>query len=169
MAQTISAQRGSTSVAINTFSTLYTNSASGSSRVIINTFGLFTTSGDVTFIASGLFLTNSAGGFSMPVAMGRSTVTTEYCQIWVPGTTPVGMVNNSQGTGMMMLINRGNQSSTNPNELQWNFSGTQVVDPFAFCPKSIWMGPSDVLSVRQTNGNGANLTVNYNFTVITET
>tara|TARA_R110000868_G_scaffold272380_1_gene531657 strand:- start:527 stop:1036 length:510 start_codon:yes stop_codon:yes gene_type:complete len=169
MAQTISAQRGSTSIAINTFSTLYTNSSSGSSRVIINAFGLFTTTGDVTFIASGLYLTNSAGGFSIPVAIARTTMASQYNHIYVPGSIPVGSAVNTNGTGFVILVNRSNQSSTAPNEMQWSYSGTAVVDPIHYCPKSIWMGPSDVLSVRQTNGNGANMTANYNFTVITET
>jgi hypothetical protein len=168
MAQTISAQRGSTSIAINTFSTLYTNSASGSSRVIINAFGLFTTTGDVTFIASGLFLTNSAGGFSMPVALARTTPAAQYCQIYVPGTVPVGNLNATQ-LGQFIFVNDGNQSSTNPTEMRLNYTGTTLSASFAYCPKTIWMGPSDVLSVRQTNNNGANMTVNYNFTVITET
>lgn len=168
MAQTISAQRGSTSIAANTFTTLYTNSASGSSRVIINAFGLFTTTGDVTFIAGGLFLTNSAGGFSIPVALARTTVSSQYCQIYVPGTTPVGNANSTQA-GQVVFINISNQSSTNPNEMIWNYAGATTTTAYAYCPKSIWMGPSDVLSVRQTNGNGANMTANYNFTVILET
>jgi len=169
MAQTISAQRGSTSIAINTFSTLYTNSSSGSSRVIINAFGLFTTTGDVTFISSGLFLTNSAGGFSMPVALARTTVSASYNHIYVPGTTSVGSATSASTPGMMIFINNSNQSSTNPNEMQWNYAGSTTITQYAYCPKSIWMGPSDVLSVRQTNSNGANMTVNYNFTVILET
>lgn len=105
----------------------------------------------------------------MPVALARTTMASQYCQVYVPGTTPVGSALGASNPGQMVFINNGNQSSTNPNEMRWNYAGSSITDNFAYCPKTIWMGPSDVLSVRQTNNNGANLTVNYNFTVITET
>jgi hypothetical protein len=169
MAQTISAQRGSISVSANTNTTLYTNSASGSSRVIINSLGMFIQSGDTTLIASGLYIVNSGGGTAIPFAMARTSMASQLAQVWVPGTTPVGSSIGASNPGQMVFINNGSANSTNPNQMQWNYAGGSITNNFAYCPKSVWMGPSDVLRFVQTNGASGDVTLVYNFTVITET
>lgn len=168
MTQTISAQRGNTSITANSYTTLYTNSASGSSRVIINSMALFSTT-DNTFIASGLFLTNTGGGTPVPIALARSTVSANYALIYIPGTVPVGSNNNTAGNGFVVMVNTSNPNSSNPNELTLNYSGTSNASAFAYCPKSFWVGPSDAIQFRQTNNNTSALTLVYNLTVITET
>ncbi len=169
MAQTISAQRGNTSITANTDTTLFTNSSSGSSRVIINSVGLFMQSGDATLIASGLYIANSGGGIMIPFALARTTMASQYCHIYVPGTTPVGSSIGASSPGQMIFINNGSQSSTNPNQMQWNYAGGSITNNFAYCPKSVWLGPSDILKFRQTNSSSNDMTLVYNFTVITET
>jgi len=171
MAQTISAQRGSTSISTNTDTTLFTNSASGSSRVIINSVGLFmpSGSGDTNLIASGLYIQNTGGGVMIPFALARTTMSSQYCHIYVPGTTPVGSAIGASNPGQIIFINNGSPVSTNPNQMQWNYSGSSTTNNYAYCPKSVWMGPSDLLRFRQTNNAGSDMTLVYNFTVITET
>lgn len=169
MAQTISVQRGSTSISTNTDTTIFTNSASGSSRVIINSVGWFIQDGSASYIATGLFVQNSAGGVMIPFGMARTTMASQLSQVWVPGTTPVGSSIGTSNPGQMVFINNGSANSTDPNQMQWNYAGSTITNNFAYCPKSIWMGPSDVLKARQANSSGQSTNLVYNFTVITET
>ena len=168
MAQTISAQSGTLNLATNTDTTVFTNSSSGSSRVIINSVAWFMTPSATSLIASGLYIQNSAGGTMIPFALARTTMSNQYCQIWVPGTTPVGTA-GSTSTGQFVFINNGSSASTNPNQMQWNYTGNTIQNVFAYCPKSIWLGPSDILKARMTNDQSENMNLVYNFTVITET
>jgi hypothetical protein len=170
MAQTISAQRGSTTISTNTDTTIFTNSSSGSSRLIINSVGWFLSGGgDTSMIASGLYIQNSAGGIMIPFALARTTMSAQYCHIYVPGTTPVGSALGASNPGQMVFINNGSPNSTDPNQMQWNYAGGSLTNNFAYCPKSIWMGPSDVIKCRQTNNAGQTTVLVYNFTLITET
>lgn len=120
-------------------------------------------------IASGLYVQNSAGGIMIPFALARTTMASQYCHIYVPGTTPVGSSIGASNPGQMVFINNGNSNSTDPNQMQWNYAGGSITNNFAYCPKSIWMGPSDVMKCRQTNNSGQTTVLVYNFTVITET
>ena len=169
MAQTISAQRGTLNLPTNTDTTVFTNSSSGSSRVIINSIAWFMSPSATTLIASGLYIQNSAGGTMIPFGMARTTMANQYCQIWVPGTTPVGSSIGASTPGEIVFINNGSSASTNPNQMQWNYAGSSITNNFAYCPKSIWMGPSDILRARMTNDQSENMNLVYNFTVITET
>jgi len=168
MAQTISAQRGTLNLATNTDTTVFTNSSSGSSRVIINSIAWFMTPTATSLIASGLFIQNSAGGTMIPFALGRTTMANQYCQVYVPGTTPVGQLGSSTA-GHFIFINNSTSASTNPNGMQLNYAGNSIIQNFAYCPKTIWLGPSDLLRARMTNDAGENMNLIYNFTVITET
>ena len=169
MAQTISAQRGNVSIAHNTSVTLFTNSASGSSRVIINTVGLFSTSSDHANWASALYLGNAGGGNNIPFAINRTSYGPNYAQIYVPGTIPVPSINNTNGLGMIAHVNNSSVNNTDPNSMLWNWTSANISVQHAWCPKSIWMGPSDNLIFRQFNNNAQTCTLVYNFTVITET
>jgi hypothetical protein len=168
MAQTISAQRGTLSLSPNTDTTVFTNSSSGSSRVIINSVAWFMTPTATSLIASGLFIQNSAGGTMIPFALARTTMSNQYCQVYVPGTVPVGQLGSSTA-GHFTFINNGSSASTNPNQMQLNYTGTSIISNFAYCPKTIWLGPSDLFRARMTNDQGENMNLVYNFTVITET
>jgi len=169
MAQTISAARGNQSVANNSVTSIYTNSSSGSSRVIINGLTIFGTGGGTTLL-SALYIRNSSGGNDLVVAAYCQNGTGRDALVWVPGSIPVGAVNSVNGQGMYgMVFNTGVDNSVAVDGLQWNWSGTSFVNQFHYCPKNIWLGPSDQLIFRAKSGNTSNMTLVYNFTVITET
>ena len=169
MTQTISAARGNQTVANNSVTSIYTNSASGSSRVIINGLTLFATV-SATTLASGLYIRNASGGSDLIVAAYRQNGISRDALAWVPGTVPVGSVNTVNGAGFVgLLYDNGVINSVALGGLQFNNAGTTVNNQLAFCPKNLWLCPSDQLIFRAISGNANDMTLVYNFTVITET
>jgi hypothetical protein len=170
MAQTITASRGNgTSIANSTYTTLYTNSASGSSRVIINSFALCQI-GVADTCNSALYILNSGGSLYIPFAVYRQGTINILVQVYVPGSIPVGSVNNTQGYGFVGIFSNANLNDTSPNALSWNYSGTSTIsNGWHLCPKSIWLNPSDTIVVRQNNGASNTMNAHWNFTIITET
>lgn len=170
MTQTITASRGNAvSIANSTYTLLYTNSASGSSRVIINSFVLAQI-GIADTCNSALYILNSGGTIYAPFAVLRQGSLNLFVQIYVPGSIPIGSVNNTQGTGFVGLFTSAALDDTSPNSLTWNYSGTNTIsNGYHICPKSIWLNPSDKIYLRQNNGAGNTMNATWNFTVITET
>jgi hypothetical protein len=167
MAQTISASRGSQSYAgAETAVTLFTNSASGSSRVIINSMAMTLNTSSNGHMA--LFIRNAGGGYDIPFALYRNSVGAGLFY-FLPGTVPVASWTQAGLSGVVMY-GSASERTNGPSELRINWSSSNLTtNNISICPKSIWLGPSDAIIFRGYNdaGNGSN--INWNFTCILET
>lgn len=168
MAQTISASRGSQSYSGSEAAvTLFTNSASGSSRVIINSMAMTLDSSSNGFMA--LYIRNAGGGYDIPFALYRNGVSGSLFY-FLPGTVPVASWSNTGGLSGVVMYGTASASTNAPSALRINWSSSSVTTTnINVCPKSIWLGPSDSIIFRAYNDAGTGSNINWNFTCILET
>jgi hypothetical protein len=166
MAQTITAVRGNTAYTPNNTNelTLYTNGSGGSTRVIINSCGFIRSNSTNDQARYVIYLRNSGGGSDMPVAMISNNVITNA--FFLPGVTSVPQ-SSSAGYGILFPVTQGSAAIT-PQQLFVATLTSGIDSGCSYCPKSIWMGPSDVLIFRGYNGANTAGNVVWNFTAITE-
>lgn len=157
MAQTIAAVRGNQAYTPNNSNelTIYTN-GSNSTRVIINSLAFIQSSTNNDTQRCLLLLRNSTGGADVPVAMVSQNACTTVS--FTPGQIPTGQPYAIVGQSINFF---------RPSDTYLGTSNS-VSSFFAYCPKSIWMGPSDVLIYVGYNSNTYSGNVVWNFTTISE-
>lgn len=168
MAQTISASRGNQAYASNSSAvTLFTNSASGSSRVIINSMAM-TIIGTTGSNDMALYIRNTGGGYDIPFALYRNAVSAGMVY-FLPGTVPVASWSNTTGLAGVVMYGTALDRTNDPNELRINWASSNVTSSnINVCPKSVWLGPSDSIIFRGLNSSASSSTINWNFTCILE-
>ena len=102
----------------------------------------------------------------MPVANISANVVTNC--FFLPGTVQIPQ-NNSVGSAIAFPCTQ-ETIGINPTELFMANLPSGITSGVSYCPKSIWMGPSDSLIFRGSVSGGSNqsVTVVWNFTAITE-
>ena len=180
MAQTISIQRGQTTLTGNGTSsvTLFTNGSSGAStRVIINQLS-FSIAQSSSFgnTSATMYLTTSGGGTSPIGSLYTSTALG-------PQITPILTQNPNTSVAMttsnaISAVGGGMFASSlgAPNIISSINSGKDGTYTYiGVFPTNFWIGPSDAIKVctlyRYSSGKGgafATVTVHYSFTLITE-
>lgn len=168
MAQTISASRGSQAYNTNNSAvTLFTNSASGSSRIIINSM-MYTIDTSQQPMDMILYIRNTGGGYDVPFAISRNAINAGMIMM-MPGNTPIGQINNTS-TSNTLWYGTTLSATQSPNDLRLNWtSASTTANNLHVCPKSIWLGPSDSIIIRARNDNSNAGNIVWNFTCILET
>jgi hypothetical protein len=171
MAQTISIQRGSTTVTNASTVTLFTNGSSGNgTRVIINQLaysGTNSASGNRT--SGGSLINNGSGVGQTPIGMvGTGNSPANFVSPFLSTDVPIATVFTTGGSLVSSFTGAPSLSLTGSNGVA---NGT-----LSMMPQTFWIGPSDVIQTRPFGfltavGKGATnstVTVYYSFTLITE-
>lgn len=177
MPQTISIQRGTTTITNNNIGTLFTNGSGGfGTRVIINQLsfsGTNNTSG--ARATGGTIIVNGSGVGQTPIGAVSS------------GNSPVGVIYPFFSTGVSIAVNSQNGiiyggapylQLNNSAQLPSGMTGGQTGVGSAM-PQTFWIGPSDAVQAGpfgfltfvggKTGSINSSVTVRYSFTLITET
>lgn len=180
MPQTISLQRGTTSIVANGTNsvTLFTNSASGiATRVILNQLvwqNASVSSNNSTFV----LFHRSSGGYDSIIGFIRTSQGNTYQSgQFNPGNTmpvmnQVGTVSvNMPMASFMTTMNASTMSSDSTQNLNISVPSSSTVQNMM--PNNFWIGPSDSLFIKSNfinndSGQTATLSVGYSFTLITE-
>ena len=176
MAQTVSIQRGSTTITSGSAATLFTNSASGlGTRIIINQILVTATNNSAGTRSPGLtIIINGSGVGQTPVGQVRAYQTNSTV---VAPMFPAqyGMtVNTGNGvlyTGMPIFTSATPSTAYYPQGVTGGVSVTT-----GGMPQTFWIGPSDAVQCLPfdfTSGSGksaapSTVTIRYSFTLITE-
>ena len=169
MAQTISSSRGNTAYTADSTSSsalaVYTNGANPT-RVIINSLAWLSGSASSNNTRFVLYLRNS-GTTTNDIPVAGSSQNSIASMILIPGQIPVpGLTNTTQNTAFNLVTS--SVSGTLANDVLMGSAVNAQNSGYSFCPKNIWMGPSDVLIVRIYTASSLAGTVVWNFTTITE-
>jgi hypothetical protein len=173
MAQTISIQRGSTTVTNGSTVTLFTNGSSGlGTRIIINQLaysGTNTASGNRS--SGGSLIINGSGVGATPIGMvGTGNSPATYVAPFLSSNVSTAITFNTSGsfsTGVTGVTAMGITGS-----------GTVGISTGvqSMMPQTFWIGPSDVIQTRPfgfltssgKGGTNSTVTIYYSFTLITE-
>lgn len=185
MAQTIAAQRGTTTVSGNgtTPTTLWTQSTGVATRVILNSVVM---KHDTSFFSrfSLLLNVNGSGNYAAVAAKGVSNQTaSSNGLIMMPGSMtpsmgsiPTGQANTSLPDRYIVATISGNTYLfTNMSNTRWRFYGPgSIVNTYEngcidFVPQQFWMNSGDSLVAICHNSDSFTCDLLYSFTTITET
>jgi hypothetical protein len=184
MAQTVAAQRGSTTVAGTgiAFLTLFTQSTGVATRVILNTLSARHDGSTLSRLAL-LINVNGSGNYSLvALKAGSSANRTVYSINMMPGSSyqPVGSAGNSSTNfyGDRWVI-QGTQANrfvgTDIQNNRWELYGPEGIFQSStgvsidYVPSQFWMNNGDTLSLLAYNSNEYTTNIVYSFTTITET
>jgi hypothetical protein len=165
MAQTIAMQRGTSTVASNATTTLWTQSGGTATRVIFNGMA-FKNSNTNVFSYYFIYVVPSGGA---PYVIQRGLTDRAAWQI-SPSYDGYGILSNTNQFGNMALFRLNTAStypadSTSPNGVLYipdgNNNNTGI-------PLNFWIGPSDVIKVTYAHDSGNTATFGWSFTTITE-
>lgn len=185
MAQTIAAQRGTTTNPSDgsTMTTLFTQSSGIATRVILNGVSWTTTSGGSTINRMALLINvNGTGVYNLVAVKATSNAgRTAYGMNMMPdsrSSAPVTTTGSSAGQypdrWVMYSTFAGNYLGTNLAGGRWEQSGPNGgfagMNDFAvdIVPSQFWMNSGDSLTLLTWNNNGYTASVVYSFTTITE-
>jgi hypothetical protein len=172
MAQTVATQRGTTSVPINSRTTLFTQSGGNSTRVILNQVTWYTQY-VVSSLKAQLLHVSSSGPISI---IGYFYYAGSYISSLSPQMMP-----NPNGTGPIQ--GGGYSGGGSVNGIIYGGGGTAgwigaknadyiiVVmsgNVYSYMPQNYWIGPGDSIAFNIYTDNSESPTVGYHFTTITE-
>lgn len=173
MPQTISIQRGSTTVTSSAVGTLFTNSSVGlGTRVIINQlFFLGTNNAAGNRTSGGTLIINGSGVGQSPIGtVGSGTTPSAALGPFLSANIPFG-VNGQNGVSY-----NGSPALTLGQAQPGIAASTGATNVNSVMPQTFWIGPSDAIQVSPygfitQSGKSTSLsvvTIRYSFTLITE-
>lgn len=175
MAQTISIQRGTTTITNNSVGTLFTNGSGGfGTRVIINQLAFSgTNNASGNRDTGGVLINNGSGVGQTPIGVvGSGGQRLGFAAPFLSSTVASSPTFNTGGDmrGNLVGVPAMNLSGSVGISTSTNFPFSSIM------PQTFWIGPSDVIQVRpigfiETSGKStanASVTVYYSFTLITE-
>jgi len=183
MAQTIAAQRGSTTVTSNgqTSVTLFTQSSGVATRVILNSISWAGSSSGNNPRMSLMLNINGTGNETCVAILGATNATTASGQTMFPGCSPAPLTNitaNPQAyIDRWLPVSWGDSSTPIGKKLTngyWSFFGpngssqTSEAGSIEYVPSQFWMNSGDSLVFRCYKSASETVNVYYSFTTITE-
>ena len=169
MPQTIQIQRGASTLANNSITTLFTQSGGLGTRVIFNML-TFYGSGQMGSPTLNICRVSSTGGGSLVAYFkGGGTFWTGQ---FIPSSDAIGPAMGLSGSSATVggTLSADTGSSNYINTFTPNFvsiiSGNSGWGSYA--PSNFWLGPSDSVTLGFSDNNSRTLTFAYSFTTITE-
>lgn len=181
MAQTIAAQRGTTTVTANGTSTvtLFTQSTGTATRVILNSVSFYTNNGGTAPKMSLCININGTGNQTCVALLGSSNGTSANGLTMFPNCSPFPLTNTTATANTYIdrwmpttLANK--NIGTDLQSGYWVFQGpngstnSSESSAIEYVPSQFWMNSGDSLVFRCRSATGDTATVMYSFTTITE-
>jgi len=168
MAQTITIQRGTTTVSNGSNTLLFTQSSGTATRVIMNMVSFYS-SGQTSSPTLTVYMASSTGGGSI-IGYWKTNNNVWQGQL-TPANNGYGPLQYGGNSGSLPIsgqINANGGPQYLTNELTANVNFVSSSSNFSYMPSNFYLGPSDSIRLGWYDNNGNSLTVAYSFTTITE-